>query len=230
MKKGLCLFLVIPFLCACSGTEISDDETIRLVEQFETKLEQKTSFSYYEEKTVVEGKTSKTTEFYQVFFEENFIHSYSVFEDRETPSKCSAYEEWTFVHDRLIYQVSTKDAENTLNGRTASSVPFDLEIWKDKLNSSFKKAKGTNSTYYSRIKDEVTSKNSQTKINARSKNEGSLIYKIERFDNEGKVIRSKNYEFEDSLIQKIVDKDDFSTTTITYKYKVTTQEPHIPTF
>lgn len=230
MKKSRYLFLALPLFCACSGAEISDDETIRLVEEFETKLEQKTSFSYFEEKTVIEGKTFKTTEFYQVFFEENFIHSYSVHENRETKWKSTAYEEWSFVKDKTIYKVTTKDAENTETGRIVESTPFELEIWQGKMNYCFKKVKGTNSTFFNRIKDEVSSKNDQTKIVSRSKNEGSLIYTIERYDSSRKMIRYKNYEFVDSLVQRLVDKDDFSTTTTTYKYKVTTQEPNIPNF
>ena len=40
MKKGLILFFTIPFLCACSGKEISNDEAYKMMTNFENNLEQ----------------------------------------------------------------------------------------------------------------------------------------------------------------------------------------------
>lgn len=230
MKKCFGLLLVLPLLCACSGAKISDEKASEIIHEFEVKLEQKKYFSYFESKTIEETKKTKTTTFYQVFFEQNFIHSYQVFEDSEIISNSRAYEEWSFIKDKMIYDVTTKDAESSPTGRIYQSCTYEKEFWEERMNSAFDEVIKTNYSYYSKVKDDLATKNDQTKITCRSKNNSSLISKVERFGSDGKVIRSKQYEFEDYLIKSVNDKDDFSVTTINFQYKVTTQEPNIPNF
>lgn len=226
MKKALGLLAIIPFLCACSATEISSEKALSLVNDFETKLEQKTSFSFYERKEVSETKTTKLVNLTQIFFEENFFHSYSVFEDHENPASCSAIEKWSFIKDKKIYDVTDDGTGN----RSHTELEFDKEFWEGRMKAALNEVKGVNIGYFNKVVDEINQEKNSAKLVLLSKNSGSLIHKIERYGNDGTVIRSKTYEFEDSLIYKVIDKDDYSLTTIDFKYKITTQEPNIPNF
>lgn len=230
MKKGLGLLLIIPFLCSCSGAQISTDQALSMINEFEIKLEQKTSFSFYERKAVYETSTSRSVSLTQIFFEDNFFHSYNIYQDLKNVANSTAVEKWSFIKDKMIYDVTTEDAEDNPKGKSFHAYTFEKEVWEERIKDAFEEVRKTNSLYLVRIKNEIKSKTDQTKIDLRSKNSGSLIHKIERYGNEGKVIRYKSYEFQDSLIYNVVDKDDYSVTTIDFRYKVSTQEPNIPDF
>ena len=224
MKKSLTLLLLFPLLCSCSGSEISNEKAFNLVSNFEVKLDQATTFSFYERKAVAVTETTRSTSLYQVFFEENYIHSYIVNEDSKASENNSVQETWAFIKDLTIYDVTT----NTLGEKVSVSYPYTKEQWEAKMKEAFDNVRSVNYNYIIRIKNEYNNQTSQTKITSRSKNDTSLVQKVERMDKEGKIIRSKTYTFVDSLISEVEERDDYSKTNIKFSYKVTTQEAYIP--
>ena len=224
MKKRFAFFLIVPFLCSCSGRSISNEEAYRLINNFEIKLDQVTTFSFYERKAVATTESTRSTSLYQVFFESNYIHSYIVNEDSNNAANNSVSEQWTYIKDQKIYEVST-----TATGeKTYYAYWYQKELWEAKTKEAFENVRNINYLYINRLKNEFQNQSSQTRITSHSRNESCLNQKIERMNKDGKVTRSKTYDFEDSLISQIDEVDDYSTTRITFQYKVTTQEPNIP--
>ena len=228
MKKGLTLFLIVPFLCSCSAKEISNEEAYRRLIGFEVKIEQETTFSFYERKAVSVSENKKTTSLTQVFFEDNYMHSYAVTTDYENPKNSTATENWVYVKDNLIYQVQTDQSEKSSNGKIHQEMEFDKDIWDQFIKDSFNEVKETNKLYFTRLKNEYLNQTSSTKIISRSNNETSLHQTIERSNSSGVVIRTKIYEFKDSRISSIIEKDDYSTSTFTFQYKISNQEVRYP--
>ena len=230
MKKGCILLLVIPFLCSCSGRVISNEDAYKIVNNFETKLEQTTTFAYYERKAILETSSTKTVTFYQVFFQENFIHSYTINEDSDVSTNNSAVEQWTFIRDGMIYEVTTDNSEKSSKGKIYNAYTYEKELWEGIMKNEFEEVKKTNIMYYIRLKSELRNIDDKVKITSRSKNKSSLNEKIETTNLDGKIIRTKLYNFEESLITEINEKDDYSTKLVTFKYHVTTQEVMYPDF
>lgn len=230
MKKAWSFLLVIPFLCGCSGRVISNDEAYKMLTDFETKLDQITTFSFFERKAITETSTSKTTVLYQVFFEKNFFHSYTVNEDSEISENNTVVEKWAFIRDGMIYDVTTEGAEENPKGKIYTAETYEKDVWETRIKSAIGSVKSANKLYIYLLKNQMSALESSEIITSRSSSETSLFQKVESKNAENKVVRTKTYKFEDSLITEITDKDDYSTRSIKFLYRITTQEPNIPDF
>ena len=230
MKKGLALLLVVPFLCGCSGRTISSDEAYQIMSNFETNLDLITTFSYYERRAITETDYTRSTSFYQIFFEKNFIHSYSVNEDEDVNENNTVEENWVFIRDGMIYEVTTKNAEESKKGKIYNAYTYDKDIWEARLKSAFEDVKNTNLMYIYRLKNQLKSDDEYTSVTSKSKNDTSLVEKVDTVNKNNKVVRTKSYTFENSLIQRIEEKDDYTKKLIEFKYQITTQEANYPDF
>lgn len=228
MKKGLILIFALPLLCSCSGSTISSEETLRMLSNFETKLDQTTTFAYFERNSVEQNETRKSIRFYQVFFDKNFIHSYTIKEDDEVADRNTAVEEWSFIQDGYIYEVTTEGAEESAKGKIYNAYTYDKDMWEKIMKKAFDETKLTNVMYYSRLKSELRNSGDDVKITTKSKNDSSLTGKLETYNSSGKVTVTKNYIFEECLITEFKEKNEYSTKEITFKYHVTTQEVNYP--
>ena len=197
---------------------------------FETNLDLITTFSYYERRAVTETSSTRSTSFYQIFFEKNFIHSYMVNEDEDENENNTVVENWVFIRDGMIYEVTTANAEETKKGKIYNAYTYDKEIWEGRIKSSFEDVKNTNLMYIYRIKNQLKSDDEYTTVKSKSKGDTSLIEKVDTVNKDNKVVRTKTYTFEDSLIQKIEEKDDYTKKLIEFKYQITTQEVNYPDF
>ncbi len=230
MKKAWPLLLVIPFLCGCSGRVISNDEAYKMLTNFETKLDQITTFSFFERKAVTITPTSRTTVLYQVFFEKNFFHSYTVNEDEEVKENNTVVEKWAFIRDGMIYDVTTEGADENPKGKIYTAETYEQSVWEARIKSAVGSVKSANKLYIYLLKNQINVRDSSEVITSRSLNESSLYQKVESKNQFNKVVRTKTYNFENSLVTEITDKDDYSTRTIKFQYRITTQEPNIPDF
>lgn len=228
MKKPLVLLFVIPFLCGCSGKTITDDEAYQLLLNFETKLSQTTTFAYFERTAVTTTATTKSTSFRQVFFQENFIHYYYVYEDLQNPEYSSTSENWIYVKDQLIYNVSNDDSAEDPNEKIYTTVAYDQEYWQKQLNEEFESVKTSNTYNINLLKLELEKQLPETILTSKSDGETSLVERVDRIDENGKVVQTKTYEFIDSLISHIYDKDDEYKVVQDFQYKITRQEPRYP--
>ena len=224
MKKRFAVLGLFPLLCSCSGRAISNEEAYRLITGFEIKLDQMTTFSFYERKSVAKTETTCSTSLYQVFFEDNYIHSYVVNEDYKTSENNYVLETWSYIDNQMIYEVQTNN-----DGMKDSYVyAYQKDLWEAKIKEAFNDVRSANLLYTIRLKNEIQNQTSQTIITSHSKNESQLYQKIEKQNKDGKTIRTKTYEFDDYLIKEVNEINAYSTTKIVFSYKVTTQEPNIP--
>lgn len=230
MKKAWSLLIVIPFLCGCSGRQISSEDAYRMMTNFEDTLDKTTTFAFYERKAITETSSSKTTTLYQVFFEKNFIHSYTVNEDSDVNENNSAVENWVFIDDGMIYEVTTEGAEESKKGKVYEAVTYEKEVWEARMKDAFEEIKTTNRMYIFNLKNQLKTPDKSTTITSYSNSDEHLREKVETRNSDNKVIKTTNYTFENSLISEIVEKDDYSKKSFYFSYQITTQEPNIPDF
>ncbi|MBR0194264.1 MAG: hypothetical protein IJQ40_02570, partial [Bacilli bacterium] len=107
---------------------------------------------------------------------------------------------------------------------------YEQSVWEARIKSAVGSGKSANKLYIYLLKNQINVRDSSEVITSRSLNESSLYQKVESKNQLNKVVRTKTYNFENYLVTEITDKDDYSTRTIKFQYKITTQEPNIPDF
>ncbi|GEM_PF-3776321 len=230
MKKSSALFLLFPLLCSCSGRTLSNEEAYRMLDSFDTSLEQITTFSFYERKSETKTTSTRTTSLYQIFFEKNFIHSYTVNEDDDVRTNNTAVENWVFIRDGMVYEVTTKDASESKKGKVYNAYTYEKEAWESRLKTAFLDIISNNQMYLYRLKNQIKTSDDSTVITSKSRGEKMLNEKVVTKGSDNKVLRTKTYDFEESLITKVTEVESYTTKTIQYQYKITTQEIMYPDF
>lgn len=224
MKKRLLIFSLPLLLCGCSRS-ITFDQARMMLDRFETNVNQMITFSYFQKKQVSTTKNTKITVFYQVFFDKNYIHYYTVNEDNEERINSYVHETWQYVKDNSIFLVKNDlSLEHYSNGKSYTKTEFDLELWQETLKQEVGNVKDTNLTYINRARDYLEDTDTKMKITTESKDEDHLLEKVELLNDQSTVVRSKSYTFNDSLLSIVEEFDENSTTEIKYVYSVTTQQ------
>ena len=183
------------------------------------------TFSYFERKQVSTTKNTKITTFYQVFFDKNYIHHYSVNEDNEDKVNNYVRETWHYVKDNYIYLVKNDlSLEEYSKGKSYTKTDFDMELWQQTMTQEVSNVKDINLLYISRAKNYLEDTDTNSKITTESKDDDHLVELIELLNEQSAVVRSKKYTFEDELVSLVEEFDENSTTEIKYSYAVTTQQ------